>query len=127
MTDQKTKEGLHDLEQLAKSIDTKSFIARMRYTEAVMKQSIDQILTAKLTPLIKEAMEAKGTITSPRLERVTEEMIKEALQGALEALKKVTDDTLKWAEDKTIQYSHGVTDAHLERLARAAAEGMTPN
>lgn len=125
--DQKTKEGLHNLEQLAKLVDTKSFIAGMRYTEAVMSQSIDQILAAKITSIVKESMEARGTITSPRLERITEEMIREALQGALQALQKVTGDTLRWAEDKTIQYAHGLTDAHLERLARAAAEGMTPN
>ena len=107
------------LREMAPMIDVKSFKAGLNYAQGIIKAVIDKTAgeqtKARITALTKEH---DALIPESNVQFIVN-LVMVVNETALTALGEVLERDSKWAVDKLIQYSEGVPDAHMTRLAAA--------
>ncbi len=114
------------LREMAPMIDVKSFKAGLNYAQGIIKAVIDKTAgeqtKARITALTKEH---DALIPESNVQFIVN-LVMVVNETALTALGEVLERDSKWAVDKLIQYSEGVSDAHVSKLA-AAMKGQYQN
>jgi len=114
------------LRELAPMIDVKSFEAGVKYTQGVMRTLISKVSSTQTKDKVIKMAKESDIITSPKMAQFVVAVVLGVNEATLNHLAEVLERDSKWAIDKLTQYSEGVSDAHVSKLA-AAMKGQYQN
>ena len=117
-----------ELHRIAQIIDVKSFEIGLNYSQKLVKALVDKTLGSQVVGDVMEVVKKSIDYDYEALptEEATAIITAAVVKAALNNLTDVLERDSKWTIDKLMQYSEGVSDAHVSKLA-AAMKGQYQN
>jgi len=112
----------HNIRELAKTVDVKSFEAGVKYAQGLVRAHLNNTTAEDIGNEIANLLETDGILIPRRLVKAVCAVTHGVTEGIMGALLSSLERDSKWAVDKLTQYSHGVSDAHMTRLAAALSK-----